>query len=364
MNIKKILRIIYSSLIPKQKIWSLVGEDNINKNLFRILYVGKEVNKNYIAHLAFNKLDEEKYLGPAWKGMQKILTFLARIKNCSLLVKEENYFNKKYHNQDNFCIPQWLDSKVDVPIIPKNKSAKNEVRKILKNKLDYNVTTEISLLDYFYNNMYLPYIEERFKNKAIITSYKLIRKEMAAGRCKLLLIKKNNEFIAGGLMRFESIIPKVWCLGITNTEKSYFKDGALSAIYYFSSIYLRNCGYDTMRLGYSRTFFSDGVFNYKKKWGIEVVEKERKQDKNAFIIQTLKHDNYSKSFFLNNYFVLHENGKLKSAIFFDNDKILSVNYIKKLTKTFLISGIDKLVIYQYKHINKKPVVVACISSRC
>jgi len=162
-------------------LWILNGEEINSKHTLGILYAGSKENKNYIANLAFASPYEENYIGSRW-----IWSVREKIKeekyNGHLIVIELSiyfrFFIKK--NKKWFYIPCWIsgetDISKDIASLIANNSVKNDIRKIRKNNLSFEVTNEVSRLHDFYYNMYLPYITKRHGNSALIENYHLFYK--------------------------------------------------------------------------------------------------------------------------------------------------------------------------------------------
>ncbi len=113
----------------------------------------------------------------------------------------------------DYHIPSLIIGEVDVPLTANNKSAKDDLRKIRKNNLSYEVTTDISQLHNFYQTMYLPYITQKHAIRSILDDYQLMVEKVQMGNCKLLLIREQTDFIAGALLVLGEKIPRLWSIG-------------------------------------------------------------------------------------------------------------------------------------------------------
>lgn len=327
-------------------LWIIKGEENTSNQKLAIAYAGNEKNKNYIEKLAFGSSYKEKYLGKIW--LWKLFKMIKENENsCSLMITEVyNVFRIFFKNQKCFYIPCWISGEVDISddisSFTKRASVKTDMRKIRKNKLNFEVTNELSQLHNFYNNMYLPYITKVHGNEAIVAEYDFIKKKFRT--CDLLLIKKGKEYIAGNLIDYTKNRVRVWYVGIKDGNTDYMKDGAIAALYYFSVHYLKEKGFKRVGFAESRAFLKDGVLQFKKKRGIQLVD----TSETSILIKPLSRTPGIKGFFLNNPFIYMDKGRFNGAIFVESDQSFSEEDFKKIYSSYYLRGLSKLFIYRFE----------------
>ena len=136
--------------------------------------------------------------------------------------------------------------------------------KIKRNHLDFFVTKDPAFFDFFYHRMYLPYMRERHRSRAIYREHEDMRKSFDHG--ELLFIRKGQDLIAGVLIDYQIMetIPRTTQLGVLDGNADYVREGALAAIYYYTIKYLKDKGHQRFNVGLSRPFLSDGVLRYKR----------------------------------------------------------------------------------------------------
>jgi arginyl-tRNA--protein-N-Asp/Glu arginylyltransferase len=172
------------------------------------------------------------------------------IDDCSMMVFQvDERLHKLIKRKKDFYIPVVVRGEVDIPLTVSNSSMKNDLRKIRKNNLELEVTTEKSQLHRFYHDMYLPYITHRHGNRNVATSYDELMRYWESGTCELLLIKKEDEHIGGQVIVFEKNRPRLLVTGIKDGNPRYLKYGAGVAGYYLASSYLAKHGYRSFHLG-------------------------------------------------------------------------------------------------------------------
>ena len=71
------------------------------------------------------------------------------------------------------CIPTWIQGDLDFSLIDfTSSSLKDDIRKIRnKNEYTFEVTKDKARLEFFYNQMYVPYVIERYGGEAIVIDF-------------------------------------------------------------------------------------------------------------------------------------------------------------------------------------------------
>ena len=323
----------------------LRGEENLSKQQMGIIYAyngGSKENMNLLIKLAFGSSYEEHYLGKSWRW-QIDRTVKEKGYQCSLMVLEAPESFRRLLRKNSFYIPGWIFGEVDISddsSLLKNSSLQSDLRRIRKNGLNFEIRNEIDQLDNFYHNMYIPYISKAHANRAIIMDYDFMVHEF--GKCDLLLIKKENLYIAGCLISYREDEPRLWSLGVKDANTTYIHDGAIGALFYFAVRHLKERGYKKVNFGLSRPFMNDGVLRYKKKWGLKIIG----ADKIGFMIAPLSLAEATRGFLCNNPFVFQNGDKhFNGAVFIKNEGSFTENDFKKLYKDYYFQGMTSLNIY-------------------
>jgi len=250
-----------------------------------------------------------------------------------------------------FYIPSWISGQFDMPLdkdyfIKKNTSIRSDIKKIDKNQLSYAVTRDVFQLENYYYNMHVPFIKKAFGDRAYISDYNEVKRDFIKQTVykDLLLIKKDNDYIAGSLLDYNKKLAKIVILGIKEGNYEYVKDGAIGAIYYFSILFFEKLGCKRIELGLSRPFLEDGVLRYKRKWGQTLIPQHMKS---VFMVKMLSETEGLKGFFVNNPFIYEDASGLNGAVFVENNRYFSEKDFKKLIKDYYQPGISKLVIYKF-----------------
>ena len=326
-------------------VWLISGTELHSGEHFTVLYAGNKVFKNYIVSLVFGDTYDEIDLGMKW--LHNVFRIAKQnVQDCSMMVLEVNErLHKLIKRKKDFYIPVVVRGEVDIPLAVSNNSVRSDRRKIRKNNLKFEVTTEKSQLHRFYHDMYLPYITHRHGNNSVVTSYDELMRYWESGTCELLLIKKENEHIGGHVIVFEKNSPRLLIGGIKDGNLRYLKYGVGAAGYYLASSYLAKNGHRSFHLGGSRAFLNDGVLQFKKRRGLRLTSKS----KEGFLVRPLFPSPGLKGFFLGNPFIHIHRGRLHAAIFVEKDEVCSCDKsLEDLYKCFYLNGISEVNIYPFK----------------
>jgi hypothetical protein len=246
----------------------LIGPKNVR---LKILFAGNKVQKHFIARHFFNGLCTESYENKITLFQMLVLLRKTRT-HCDLAIIEGDFYHRYvYQRQCDFFVPLWLKSYAEIPLKALNRSAKEDLRRARNNNLTYTMTRDHRFFDEFYHGMYLPYVQMRHQESTIPMDYEEMMRKVQLGTCQLLLVLKGNEAIAGLVILRESSIPRLWSIGLKNGDQAHWKEGAIAAAYNFASQYMAQQGFTQMHLGLMRSFYRDGVFQNKKKWGITIA---------------------------------------------------------------------------------------------
>jgi hypothetical protein len=331
--------------------WIVQGNEISSEQKLDILYAGNEENRHFLTSLAFDRSFTEKYIGKAWLwNISKILKEKGH--DDSLVIAEVPRILRKLFNKWNYLyIPSWVDGEVDAFSPIKSDSLQTDLRRIKKNKLSFEVTNDLNQFHNFYYNMHLPYITEAFGDRAVILSYEFMKSEFRKHGLynDLLLIKKEEEYIAGMLMGYSKKGIYLHPLGVKDGNFDYVKDGVIGALFYFPLIYSRERGYENVNFGLTRAFLKDGVFQFKKKRGMQITGTSHM----GFALKPLSMSGAVKGFLLNNPFLYMDEMGFNGAVFIDNGQPLSEGDFERICKDYYLPGMSKLFIYRFGKVDNK-----------
>lgn len=337
--------------ISKLDLWILNGEEITSHQELSIAYAGTEVNRNYLIKLAYDNSFNEKYLGRVW--LWKIFNVVReKSPNCSLMVIGANkllwrWFRKRTYFNVPFWVSSLADTSGDTSLLWGGKDVKNAIRKVRNNKLSFEITQDPSRFDDFYYEMYRPYAMATYGNQAIIYPYDHSKKEFKNG--ELLLIKKENQYIAGTILVYKKMQASGRLVGVKDGNFDYVKEGAIDAIYYFVVRRFKEKGYKKIDLGLSRPFLKDGVLRYKRKWGGRQISCSSRVD-GAYYVEPLVNTPGLRVFLINNPFIFIgdiNKKRINEAIFVDSGHSFSGEELEQIYNKYYFDGMSNLYIYEF-----------------
>jgi hypothetical protein len=350
---------IYTLLsVLRLDFWILQGNEVASKQSLDILYAGTEENRHFLTTLAFDGSFTEEYVGKAWLwNIPKMFKDKVH-RDCILVAEVPKTFCKLFVKRNYLYIPSWVDGEVDAFSAVKSDSLLTDLRRIKKSKLSFEVTNALNQFHNFYFNMHLPYITEAFGNRAVILSYDFMKSKFGKHGLynDLLLIKREEEYIAGMLMGYSKKGVYLHPLGVKDGNFDYVKEGAIGALFYFPLIYSKEKGYPKVNFGLTRAFLKDGVFQFKKKRRMHITGTSQM----GFALKPLSMSEAVKGFFLNNPFLYMDEMGFEGALFIENDKSLSEGDFERIYKDYYLPGMSKLFIYRFGKVSDKTQeVVPC-----
>jgi len=305
----------------------------------RILLLGGGTNGAYLSHLIFGDDYSEINRDTVWRWQMR--GFISHQQADLLIaIKPGDAIARYLHGRDVFEIPIWVRGEVDFESAAecqkKSRNIKTDLRRIRKNDLGYTVTRDPRLFDMFYHDMHVPHIKRVLKESAFLLQYEEIKKNM--NQAELLLITKDDKYIAGGIILYEKDGARAWTLGVKDGDPEYVKMGALSALFYYRIEYLRDKGFNRVHVGSSRGFLKNGALQYKKKWGMRLICERR----GNFVIEVLKPSKAARVFLENNPFIQLRNNELYGMYFLEADKQYSEDQLREIYKSSYIPGMKRL----------------------
>jgi len=173
------------------------------------------------------------------------------------------------------AIPQWVLFKADIslpwPVLVRRwrRNLAENMRRVVKHGFSWRIEHRRAGLRAFYERMHYPYIRARYGTAALLASRTYV--ESVWERGVLLLATRDGEDVGGFLISTAKREPLVMFLGIKDADFRHVKCGAVSALYLFALRWAKEHGYQTVNFGHARPFLDDGLFRYKRRWGMHVV---------------------------------------------------------------------------------------------
>lgn len=168
--------------------------------------------------------------------------------------------------------------------------------------------------DFFYWKMYLPYTKKRFGKAAIISSYSTLESiyEKNGG---ILFVNKGDEHVFGLFFWIKGKTLFAKNIGILDANPKFLRELAGQAALWFLINWARTEGILFLNYGTTIPFFNDGIFMYKKEWGMYLGQH---QDQLYCTFRVNKITEKTIHFLQENPFICIDKNGLKGIIFIDH----------------------------------------------
>jgi hypothetical protein len=317
------------------ELWIVEGEERSSHLPLKVLCGLRGETKNYLLKLIFGDRYRQGCLGRFW--LWKVLRAVPpEAADCSLVVVWTcgSHLKRFARTGDWFLLPEWVQGEMDLPRdAAATRRLRGNLQRVRQHGFQYEVTRDGQQFDDFYRNMYVPYTCKMFGDCAYVYSHRQLRRIFRC--CDLLLVEQDKQTVGGVLLDYRYAKPRMRVLGIRDADRNHVKNGAVCAIYEFSSQYLQGQGHKKVQLGWSRPFLRDGVLEFKRKWS-QVIVGGRYW---GFGLRVASPTPAVRSFLRENPFILTRDGRLHAACFVDADATIADDEIERIKKEHSHTGL-------------------------
>jgi len=312
-----------------------------------VTYVGLDYGKWHLTSVMFVEEPEEIALEPVsvWRPNEVASAPGSDI----VIVAGSERLLRKLPRQNAIILPLYVDHILDIrgewEDVEKRLCGSKSVRKEFRALRKYGYTCEISHSDedfeMHYQTMYLPTMEKRHGDAAIIVSKEEAKQHFRRG-C-LLLIKRDGRIVAGGLCRAQGERVRFIYLGIRNADEQLMKEGVIGALNILRLHWANQAGYKAADLLGCPPYLRMGIFRYKRKWGTTVSIPSRLHDRIWFRFQR---DTPAVRQFLkdNPCIIIDEMGDLQGLVVVDDADGVTPEIEARWYKQYFTPGMKSLLI--------------------
>lgn len=340
--ITRLLKVISQIRLP---VFYVNGIEKTSKEPLNLLFVGKD----HVPHFVFNKLFFKnpvlKKINMAWIWDCTKIKQKFDLEVDGVVVSCDRFFHRFLHGDGWFVLPHWIsmwfDSSDDFSVLMDelSRSASHDVKIVKKQGFLFHVSRDIKKIRFFYDTMYVPTISSNVnKDEAFIADFLFFLLRYHKGY-ELMLISYEGKEIAGVFFIHDDETIFLEYAGVYQADSSLIKKGAFSAIYYFAIKLAKQRNVKKIDFGGVRPFKDDGLFQYKRKWGMIVEPYDIVTDNVGFTME--KGNNQFRPFLLDNQFIgMDKKGKFVWYVF--TDKKVKDDEKKEFEKQLKISGVKRI----------------------
>jgi hypothetical protein len=216
----------------------------------------------------------------------------------------------------------------------------NDLRLIRRNDYRFETTNEPQLIERFYDDMYVPFINSRHEADTVVAPKRHIMKRAKQG--KLLRILRREEVVAAGVVYPKNGILYFLWMGLPSTLVVKPPEGAISALYYFGIRYAFDKGYESVDFTGTRPFLNDGAFRFKRKWRPLVKDTF---SPNCILVKP-KNNSENAAAFSEHFPLVARRGDGLEAMFLYRNESVDADILHKLTKQYGCDGLDRMTVIE------------------
>jgi len=303
-------------------VFVLSGTGRYGGGELRILYAGSDPFRHYLKTAAFVDNPREEFRGrSSLAGLNKVKEEfdldLAIIRGHVALTYSRMF-------ESSIFVPEWLAGETSLTKQRQHerssKSRQRDRKLFERHGLSFAVTTDPKDLIDFYENMYLPHIQSAHQGSALLMSRDSMLHRAKLGEGELIKVMAEEQAVAGSFIVYDAGQPRLFSAGVLNRDKELLRKGVGTAIYLFSFDHLAEQGFDSVQMGRSRGFLSDGGIYFKRRFGLTL----NKYSESGVFIRPLSARTALRNFMGNTGFVHVRRGQLMASVFpasgaFEND---------------------------------------------
>jgi hypothetical protein len=221
-----------------------------------------------------------------------------------------------------------------------HESAARKCRNISRAGYTVEISQDVTALEHFYHEMYVPYMNNRFKALAVIDGYYKVRRLFRTGF--LLIVRKEDRYLSGVVCRIKQGTFIFELIGIEHGSFQLVREGALDALYYYSILEALKRRCRIIDFGNSNPFLNDGLVLYKRKWGTMLMPNLKQIRGLGVKIHGIKDGGYG--FIRNHYPIFFDRKGLTGLILKDNIEPLTLKELRHMENAYSTPGLDNLAV--------------------
>jgi hypothetical protein len=344
----ELLRYLYDSVfgrIRRMEAYVVKGIARDSTDDMTLLYFGSKSSAHQLASLIYGQINEFLPVGGVLLHGVSALSAISTPEIIAIRVRRP--FIREFLKQGYLLLPNvnfTLDMRVSMDDIIKRMSRRRrrDIKKINTLNYSYVICRKSDKdFDFFYHKMYLPYARSRFGKSAYIKPY-LESKTVYESNGGLIFVKKDEKPLAGMLFNIHRKTLHAWSFGAHEGDLQFVEELAGEATLLFLIEWAKTQGIESLDYGVSLPFLREGIFTYKKEWGMSVNEQ---RDDMVCALKMNSINECSLTFLQQNPFVVTDKGKLKGVVFIDH--MAGRAELEQIHSRYFFPNIRSLMVVSY-----------------
>jgi len=305
------------------------------ESLHSLVFGGKEI-AHYFSQLSYGCESKIEHVG---RTTFNDISSIAQGKNTDIALVDADKVFAQFLLSKNYLVLPYVDFVLDISgsfeqiVSRMNRNRRRIFQRIEELNYSYENTQDLEKGRFFYHNMYLPHVRERYAESARPLSFGDFEKHLRKGG--LMLVKLESEYVSGILHMRDGDELRALVLGVSGIQE-HVADGAASAPLHFLISWAKQKGFKRIDYGSTYPFLRDGVFLFKKSWGMQVRPLKERHAR----VLAIKFGNLAsaKEFLLENPLIFCDSNRLIGLVFSDSN-------IKEVGREYCLSGLSELIVY-------------------
>jgi len=245
----------------------LEGKTKGNGRELRALFFGRSESLHYLIDLIYSELHQTKSFGRT--TLKNAISLSEEIPSDVVFAEFEGVISNALSR--HFLILPHLTWTMDITpsleiLISKMKRLRRRcMRVIQESHYTYEYTNSADKFDFFYDRMYVPYVSRKHGESSTIVSKERSREKFQ--RSGLFLVKSGEEYVSGILFSRKNRTLQCELLGMSHGNgRELAGQAALLGLIKWA----KEEGFTQIDYGRTMPFASDGLFWYKRTWGMQI----------------------------------------------------------------------------------------------
>jgi len=263
---------LFDSIRPRifrLEVYRLEGTTKPSKSELSTIVFGGKQSVAYFSKLIYVDEPKVEFLGKRTLG--DISSFAEKTTD-DLTIVEADWSSSNFLLDSGFLVLPQINFVLDITgsletIQSRMAGSKiRRIKKVVKAGYSFEITKSPAKLRLFYYEMYLPHMFARHGRSARPVSFSECKRLFSKG--ELMLIKRDQKNVAGVLLvpRGKELYQPL--IAVKNTDKQITLGSYATT--YFTIVSGMQKGYTSVDFGDAPAFIQDGLFQYKKEWGMQI----------------------------------------------------------------------------------------------
>ncbi|MFZ1744923.1 MAG: hypothetical protein WAU17_03315 [Nitrospirales bacterium] len=243
-----------------------------------IVVAGLQPWADYLPRRFFACAPRREVVGsvPVWA----LPSFLKRLAvDADIIVARIDRVSARLFFEDGYLVvPESIGCRLSLPVdldklAQASRSVKEDLGMLRREGFTMEVSHREADCEAFYSSMYLPFVQKRHGEFAVIHKVHQLRRKFRRGG--LIWLRRGDQRIAAALFEREGEVFRGVALGTAGGDLSLMKQGALAALYIFEIKCAQEGRCTSIDFGGTPPILNDGLLRFKRKWGVQLMDEHQ-----------------------------------------------------------------------------------------